>query len=78
MLTTQTAITTPQLSTHVSNINNFIYKAEQEADKKIEETGVLYVTKPGVDGVDFKWCMWTEHFHSAMNRMTRESGLRNL
>lgn len=78
MLTTQDQITTPQLSTYEMNINNFIYLAGLEADKEIARTGVTHVMKPGVDGVDFKWCMWTEHFHKAMNRMTREAGVRNI
>jgi len=64
---------------YVERINKLIPRAEAEANKLMENcNGVTCKLVKGVDGKDFSYCIWTNYFHKAMNRLAREYEIRNI
>ena len=67
-----------QKRTNTEKIDHFIPFAEAEADKIMENNPNKSEQRVGADGEMYSYDFWTQHFHKAMNRMTREKGLRNI
>lgn len=65
------------LTQYERDVEFFIPYAEIEAIKKVEALGVDGEQRCGVDGRTYNHCFKSEFFHQAMNRMTKEAGIRN-
>ena len=61
---------------HEDAINSLIPIAEIEADRKIKRLKSPFRSMKGKDESVFNYSYWTQYFHQAMNRMTKEEGLR--
>ena len=70
---------------HTKTIDTLIPQAELEATKMVADLGEDYETRKRVIGKNksgedaftkYKHCFFTEFFHEAMNRLTKERGLR--
>lgn len=57
-------------------INSLIPRAEKMARKKVDRTGKGYESRIGVDGREYRHCFWSQYFHEAMNKLTKQHGVR--
>ena len=65
------------MTEYETQINKLIPEAERCANRKIGRNP-RYVNREGKDGRDFRWCMWTQHYHEAMKRLAVDAGLRTV
>ena len=61
---------------HIKSVNGLIITAMLQASKKQKQTRKTFKSVPGVDKRHFRWCYWTQYFHEAMAKLTKEAGLR--
>ncbi|MBW1812164.1 MAG: hypothetical protein JRJ39_00450 [Deltaproteobacteria bacterium] len=66
------------LTQYEKDVDFFIPYAEIEAMKRVEALGVPGELRAGAGGGTYLHSFKTEFFHQAMNRMTKEAGLRNI
>ena len=66
------------MTDHEKKISKFIPKAEVEATNKVSSTGLVTEQRMGANKEKYTFCYWTLFFHQAMNRLTKEAGLRNI
>ena len=64
--------------TYSEKINMLIQKAENEADKIMISNPNKSEQRVGADGEFYSFDWWSYHFHKAMNRLTKEKGLRTI
>lgn len=57
-------------------INSFIDDAFDEARLKVAKEKITSLPLIGADGKRFDFCVVTMFFHQAMDRMTKEAGIR--
>lgn len=68
------------MSDYENSINALIPAAKKEATQKVAALGKKSEERTfgsGKTKETFTWDFWTEYFHSAMNRMAIEAGLRH-
>lgn len=63
---------------YVRKINDLIPMASHYATVRTNQIGATTKVIPGIDGKDYHYDYWSEYFHSEMNRLAREKGLRNI
>lgn len=61
----------------IALINRLIPLARKEAKRKVRENGREYELREH-KGEPYHHDFWTEYFHEAMDRLTKEQGLRSL
>ncbi len=61
---------------HIDKINAFTSSAEKEATGKMRCLSLPSAPRDGRDGKTYNHCFFTQFFHSAMNRMASDAGLR--
>jgi hypothetical protein len=65
------------LSDYEKSINALIPLAASEADAKVVALGKKTTLREGADGERFRWSFWSQFFHTAMNQMAYDAGLRS-
>jgi len=65
------------ITPHEQYINSLIPYAELDADKAVKGKPRMEKRR-GKHGVWYNHCHWTTAFHAAMNKLTRERGLRSI
>lgn len=61
---------------HDAKINLFIPIAEQQANTAVAKIGFRQELRTREDGIVYNHCFWSEAFHTAMNVLTCDAGLR--
>lgn len=66
------------MTEHEQEINELIPTAEYIATLRMRDHKQKYEVckSPHVDHDTFRYCIWTEYFHAAMNQLTKKEGLR--
>ena len=64
-----------ELTDYQTARNALIATAEREATSKLGPGSKKFGTRPGANGEPFNFCLWTEFFHEAMDRMAKEAKL---
>ncbi len=61
-----------------SAINRLIGLAEKNTKVRLKKYPRETEQRKTLAGLPWAWSFWTEIFHEEMNRLTRESGLRDI
>jgi len=61
-----------------SAVNRLIRLAEKNTKVRLRKYPRETEERKTLAGLPWYWSFWTEIFHEEMNRLTRESGLRDL